>query len=96
MERCYVYMLFSLKDGRCYTSFTTNLKERLQQHACGEAKSTRTRLPLKLIHYEYFISKEDAEAREKFLKSGLGRKQIHQTLKQTLRDYEDLETPTGQ
>jgi len=84
MERYYVYTLFSLRDKNFYTGFTTNLKQRLQQHARGEVKSTKNRLPLKLIHYEYFINKDDAKAREVFLKSGFGRNQLKQALKRTL------------
>ena len=63
MERFYVYTLLSLTDYKLYTSFTTNLKNRLQQHARGEVKSTKDRRPLKLIHYEYFINEDDAKAR---------------------------------
>lgn len=84
MERFYVYILLSLKDNKLYTGFTTNLKNRLQQHAHGEVESTKDRRPLKLIHYEYFINKDDAKAREVFLKSGFGRNQMKQALKRTL------------
>jgi len=84
MERFYVYTLLSLKDSKLYTGFTSNLKNRLQQHARGEVKSTKDRRPLKLIHYEYFINEEDAKAREVFLKSGFGRNQMKQALKRTL------------
>lgn len=80
----YVYTLFSLKDRRLYTGFTTNLKDRLSRHARGEVQSTSKRRPLKLIHYEYFINEEDAKAREVFLKSGFGRDQLKQALKRTL------------
>ncbi|MDO8466526.1 MAG: GIY-YIG nuclease family protein [bacterium] len=84
MERYYVYTLLSLLDKKFYTGFTTNLKQRLQQHARGEVQSTKNRRPFKLIHYEYFVEKADAEAREKFLKSGFGRKQMRLALKKTL------------
>jgi putative endonuclease len=84
MERYYVYTLFSLRDKKLYTGFTTNLKDRLSRHARGEVKSTTNRRPLRLIHYEYFINKEDALAREVFLKSGFGRNQLKQELKRTL------------
>lgn len=87
MERYYVYTLLSLFDKKFYTGFTTNLKQRLQQHARGEVKSTKDRRPLKLIHYEYFVNKSDAEAREKFLKSGFGRKQLKLALKKTLGQF---------
>ena len=83
MGKYYVYTLLSLKDERFYIGLTTNLKNRLQQHARGEVKSTKDRRPLKLIHYEYFINEDDAKAREVFLKSGFGRNQLKQALKRT-------------
>lgn len=86
-ERYYVYTLFSLKDYKFYTGFTTGLKERLTRHARGEVTSTRLRLPFKLIHYEYFVNKSDALAREKFLKSGFGRRQLKLAVKGTLQEY---------
>lgn len=82
--RYYTYILFSLKDKGLYIGFTTNLKLRLIKHAKGEVTATKFRRPLKLIHYEYFINKEDAQAREEFLKSGFGRKQLKASLKRTL------------
>ncbi len=87
MNKYYVYTLLSLEDLRFYVGMTVNLKNRLQQHARGEVKSTVNRRPLKLIHYEYFINKEDAEAREIFLKSGFGRNQMKMALKRTLLDF---------
>lgn len=48
--------------------------------------STKFKRPLTLIHYEYFINKHDAEAREVFFKSGFGRNQLKQALKRTLED----------
>ena len=86
MERYYVYTLLSLRDKKFYEGFTANLKERLQAHARGEVKSTQSRRPFKLIHYEYFINEDDAKAREIFLKSGFGRNQLRQALKRTLRE----------
>jgi len=81
----YTYVLLSLKDNKFYIGSTNNLKRRLTQHSHGLVEATKHRLPLKLIHYEYFISREDAEAREIFLKSGYGHKQIKAFLKTTLK-----------
>jgi len=39
-----------------------------------------------VMSYEYFINREDAIARERFLKSGFGRAQLKQALKRTLND----------
>lgn len=80
----YIYVLFSLKDGKFYIGFTTNLKDRLSRHARGEVRSTASRRPLKLIYYEYFVNEEDAKAREIFLKSGFGRNNLKKALKRTL------------
>lgn len=84
VSKFYVYILFSLKDGKFYIGFINNLKRRLLEHANGKVNATRHRTPVKLIHYEYFINRKDAETRERFLKSGYGRKQFKETLKNTL------------
>ena len=82
--RYYVYILFSLHDGGFYIGYTTNLKLRLTAHAEGKVIATKFRRPLKLVFYEYFINEEDAKAREKFLKSGFGRKNWKEMLKRTI------------
>ena len=81
-----VYVLFSFKDSRFYIGFTHNIEQRLREHFSGNVESTRSRRPLKLIHYEMFINEEDAKAREIFLKSGFGRSQLRLSLKKTLSD----------
>lgn len=83
----YVYTLLSLKDYKLYAGFTTNLRDRLSQHARGEVSSTANRRPLKLIHYEYFVNEADAKAREVFLKSGFGRGNMKKALQRTLQEY---------
>lgn len=88
--RFYVYILFCLKDKGLYIGFTNNLKARLIQHAGGLVESTKLRLPVRLVHYEYFIDEQDARAREKFLKSGYGRKQFKEILKNTFRNFKKV------
>lgn len=87
-QKYYVYVLLSLKDHKFYVGFTSDLKNRLTEHAKGQVHSTKDRLPVKLIHYEYFINIADAKAREVFLKSGFGRNQLKESLKRTLREYD--------
>ena len=84
----YTYILYSIKDKGLYIGFTNNLKNRLTLHAKGKVIATKNRLPIKLIHYEYFIDRSDAEAREKFLKSGYGRQQLKNILKNTSQQLE--------
>ncbi len=83
----YVYVLYCTKDSGWYIGYTTDLKHRLSQHAKGIVPSTKNRIPVTLIHYEYFISMSDAKAREKFLKSGFGREQLRQILKNTMSAF---------
>ena len=83
-EKYYVYILFSEKDKKFYIGSTKDLKRRFSQHKRGENVSTSYRGPFMLIHYEYFISKKDALAREKYLKSGYGHEQLESILKNTL------------
>ena len=66
----YVYVLKSLKDKKIYTGYSSDLKRRFLQHQLGLIKSTKNRRPLKLIYYEAFLDKKDAQNREKYLKSG--------------------------
>ncbi|MEK9176652.1 MAG: GIY-YIG nuclease family protein [Patescibacteria group bacterium] len=80
----FTYVLFSQKDRKFYVGFTHDLKQRLKEHHSGNVESTRPRRPLLLIHYEYFTNEDDAKAREIFLKSGFGRKQLRLSLRKTL------------
>lgn len=85
-KKFYVYILYSLHDHRLYIGYSTNLRNRLSSHARGEVKSTASRRPFKLIHYEYFVSKSDAKAREVFLKSGFGHDQLKKMIQNTLSE----------
>ena len=70
----YVYLLHSTKDNGFYIGYSTDLKRRLSQHTRGASFATKSRGPWKLIYYEAYTECEDAEGREKFLKSGAGRR----------------------
>lgn len=83
-QRYYVYILYSLADRKFYIGSTSDLRQRFKQHTSGQVVSTKNRKGLEVIHYEYFINKADALAREKFLKSGYGHEQIKAFLKRTL------------
>ncbi len=77
------HLLLSENDGNFYTGSTKDLKRRLEEHNSGKVESTYKRRPLKLIYYEACISEEDARKRERYLKSGMGKKY----LRNRLRDY---------
>jgi len=82
----YVHLLLSLKDGRFYTGWTNDLKRRLHEHVSGNVKSTRNRRPLKLLYYEGCLNETDAQQREKYLKSGMGKKYLRNRNKHYLQD----------
>lgn len=59
-----VYIL-ECRDRTFYTGWTNNLKKRLEAHNLGNAsKYTASRLPVKLIYYEVFQEKKQAQKRE--------------------------------
>jgi putative endonuclease len=80
----YVYVLMSQKDGKFYTGSTNNLKRRLDEHNAGKVESTKRRKPFLLIYHEACINEKDARQREKYLKSGMGKKYIRNRLKNYL------------
>lgn len=63
-------------DHNNYVCYTNDLKERLKKHNEGKVKSTKNRLPLKLIYFEGCLNQQDATKREKYLKTDWGKKYI--------------------
>lgn len=72
----YVYILKSLKTGEFYKGLTDNLDRRLNQHLSEGSKTTKSKLPLELVHVEICKTREEARKFEKFFKSGYGREII--------------------
>ena len=72
----YTYVLKSIKDGKFYTGSTHDLKWRLKSHNDGFVTSTKHRRPLKLIYFEACRSEEAARKREKYLKTGMGKRYL--------------------
>lgn len=82
----YVYTLLSGKDGNFYTGSTSDLKRRLKEHNAGGVNSTKNRRPLELIYYEACLNVEDSRQRERYLKSGMGKKYLKNRLKKYLEN----------
>ena len=82
-----MYMLRSESDSGCYIGYSTDLKRRLSEHARGASLATKSRGPWKLIYYEAYTEREDAEGREKFLKSGAGRRFLRAQLRHYLTRF---------
>lgn len=80
----YVYVIMSLKDRKFYTGFTADLRKRISEHNNGFTASTRFRRPFRLIYYEAYTHKNDAVRRERYLKSGMGKRDLRNRLKEGL------------
>ena len=53
------------RDGSLYTGWTNDLEARLRSHSAGTGgKYTRSRLPVELVWYETFDTREEAMSRE--------------------------------
>lgn len=72
----YTYVLKSEKNGKFYTGVTHNLEERLRQHDIGSVRSSKHMCPLNLVYFEACLNKNDAYRREKYLKTGMGKRYI--------------------
>lgn len=77
----FTYVLLSEKDKMMYTGYTHDLNNRVNDHASGYVQSTCNRRPFKLIYYEACLSRTDAINRERYLKSGMGKRYIRNRLK---------------
>ena len=80
----YVYVIQSKKDGKWYTGYTNNLRKRLREHKDSKIFSTKSRVPFELIYYEACINKQDAQSREKYLKTGMGKRYLRNRLRRFL------------
>ena len=70
----YTYIV-RCKDDTFYCGWTNNLEKRIACHNAGTgAKYTKTRLPVELVYFETFDTKEEAMRREYAIKQ-LSRKQ---------------------
>ncbi len=67
------YILQSQSDNTFYTGLSSDVARRLKEHNAGLTKTTKARIPWHVIHIEEFSTRSEARAREKFLKSGIGR-----------------------
>ena len=63
-----VYVIRSLKDGKCYTGCTSDIEDRLKRHNAGRVRSTKNRRPFQLEYTEQFETLSEARKREGLLK----------------------------
>ncbi|OHA15945.1 MAG: hypothetical protein A3H57_01055 [Candidatus Taylorbacteria bacterium RIFCSPLOWO2_02_FULL_43_11] len=77
----YVYLLENQGDKSWYIGYSADLKQRVERHQSGNgARTTARKKNWELIYYEAYKSELDAKGRERFLKSGSGRKYLKKQL----------------
>ncbi len=80
----YVYVLRSKKNSIWYTGFAVDLRKRFKNHNADSIGWTKNRGPFELIYGEFCKNITDARSREKYLKSGMGKRYLKNRLKRFL------------
>ena len=76
----YVYVLRSEASDRLYIGSSATPDERLSSHNAGRVRSTKTNRPWKRALLESYADRPTAERRERYLKSGWGRRELSRLL----------------
>jgi len=90
-EKSSAYFAYVLEcdDGTLYKGFSQDLYARINLHLAGRAsKWTKEHKPVALIHFEEFPSEKEAVEREKYFKTGSGRKWINELRNQQKKKHE--------
>jgi len=88
----YAYVLQSAADAGLYIGYSSDLRKRLAAHKRGAADATSFRGPWKLIYYEAYLGQADALGRERYLKSGGGRRFLKAQLRHHFARFAVRET----
>ncbi|MFC1501427.1 GIY-YIG nuclease family protein [Elusimicrobiota bacterium] len=80
----YTYVMRSEKDNKWHTGCTGNLRKRFKDHNNNRILSTKGRGPFQIMYYEACQNQQDAYTREKYLKSGMGKRYLKNRLKRFL------------
>jgi putative endonuclease len=89
----YVYLLQEIGRGRHYIGYTNNLERRLTEHNL-EHNGFTGKGQWSLVYFEAYLSKEDAQEREKKLKQD-GRSRRYVMERSKLSQYKLKETITS-
>jgi len=77
----FTYAIDSKSRNYLYVGISNNVERRLTEHNSGRNKTTKPYKPFKLIYTKEFVTRAEARAHEKYLKSGSGKEFL-----KTLRD----------
>ncbi|MBQ1890049.1 GIY-YIG nuclease family protein [Selenomonas caprae] len=92
MAAAYTYILVC-GDGSLYTGWTNDLEKRVKTHNAGQgAKYTRSRLPVRLVYFEAFADKREAQSREYQIKKLTRAQKLALIDKGSKNNYNELVT----
>ena len=92
MAEAYTYSL-ECGDGSLYTGWTNDLGKRVKTHNAGQgAKYTRSRLPVRLVYFEAFADKQEAQSREYQIKQLMRAQKLALIDKGSKNNYNELVT----
>ena len=74
--RYFVYVLRSAMVARLYVGSSAEPDARLESHNAGRVRSTKAWRPWKRVLLEVYSDRATAEKRERYLKSGWGRREL--------------------
>ena len=78
-----IYVLKSQRNGKRYVGSSSKpAVTRAAEHSSGANNFTRQNKPWILVYQEIFATKDEALRREKFLKSGQGRKWLDENIRE--------------
>jgi putative endonuclease len=80
MNGFFVYAIVSEKDRVVYVGIALNCEARLKEHNSGKSKYTSGHIPWRLFHSEYVGDSKLAREREKYYKSGTGKRKLRAIL----------------
>ncbi len=73
-----------MANGQVYTGSTSDLRTRFHEHSRGNVTTTSKHLPVRLVGYEAYAEKSDAQRRERFLKTTEGKRLFRQQYRDVL------------
>ena len=86
----FTYVLRCTDTNSCrvqlYVGYTTNLKDRIQNHKAKNTRSTKSFDEIQLVYVEMCLNKTDARKRELQLKTGFGRGYLKRRLQNYLKE----------
>jgi len=68
-------------NNSIYIGQTDTLRKRWEDDRLGKVDRTKRHRPIKIVHYEELGSREEAVNRERYRKTGFGRKWVRQLIK---------------